>query len=431
MVVTDIDVVESTDWMLRNGRLVHRTGGFFSVLAARAGDSSSGALQSVWQPLIDQPEVGLLGFMLRDGPAGNGPELLVQAKPEPGNVGLVQLAPSVQATRSNYLRVHGGRPTKHLDRFTSPHRVELSSSLQSEQGTRFLGKYNRNVTIHVAGDQANSGAELRWCSVVSVQQALGVDFAVNTDARSVLITTPWRRLVQGRDVFDRPGGNEEFRSQLHSSSLATHNSRAAAELRVLDVARREMLFDVEHAPLTSIAGCEDSDQRIHSFGDDLRIVHVAVTCSHREVESWDQPLLASNVQGDVRLLCQVREGVLQFLFCAAPELGFVERAQFGPTIQSQGGPTLTSHILDERARLLGELADGANRQLSVLQSDEGGRFMRCISRYSIDQLAPDVHVPTVPWSAWMHLGTIAELLQIQGVFDNEARSALSLLLTEL
>lgn len=429
MVVTSVELGDSTSWGLHDDRLVHRTGRFFSVVSVGVEAENVGGVRSARQPLIDQPEVGLLGFLLRHG--GNGTELLVQAKPEPGNVGMVQLAPSVQATRSNYLRVHGGRPTPHLERFLSPGRLELASSLQSEQGSRFLGKYNRNAMIRVRGDEVEATGALRWFSASSVLQALSVDFAVNTDARSVLVSSPWDQLVADRPPFERSGGNDAFRSQLRDSFHGTVEVASSEPLQLLEVSRRELVFDVSVGPLTALPGWVVSEQRIESPNDELSLVHVSVTCSHREVDVWDQPLLASGVEGDVRLLCQQRNGVLQFLFCVTPEVGFTERAQFGPSIQTQGGPALSSPPLAERERIIRNVAQDAERQLTVLQSDEGGRFMHCVGRYSVELIAPDVVVPELRWATWMPLSTVIELLPRQGVFTNEARSALSLLLTEM
>ena len=67
----------------------------------------------------------------------------------------------------------------------------------------------------------------------------------------------------------------------------------------------------------------------------------------------------------------------------------------------------------------------------LLQSDEGGRFLRSISRYSVDLLDASVQVPEIDGCVWMPLSTVHAVLQQQGVFTNEARSALSLLLGEL
>ena len=39
----------------------------------------------------------------------NTNKYLLQAKVEPGNINKIQISPTVQATRSNYLRIHGGK----------------------------------------------------------------------------------------------------------------------------------------------------------------------------------------------------------------------------------------------------------------------------------------------------------------------------------
>ena len=57
------------------------------------------------QPIIIQNEKGILGI-LKDSVKN---KYLLQAKVEPGNKNRLQLSPTVQATKSNYQRVHGGK----------------------------------------------------------------------------------------------------------------------------------------------------------------------------------------------------------------------------------------------------------------------------------------------------------------------------------
>ena len=74
----------------------------------------------------------------------------MQAKIEPGNINLVQLSPTLQATRSNYTCVHKGKKPLYLDYFTGEKNVYvLVDQLQSEQGARFLHKRNRNIIVEV------------------------------------------------------------------------------------------------------------------------------------------------------------------------------------------------------------------------------------------------------------------------------------------
>ena len=125
--------------------LHHETGGFFSIqgLSVR---TNSGPIRSWSQPIIYQPEIGLLGILTKkiDGIL----YLLMQAKAEPGNLNTFQLSPTVQATRSNFTRLHGGKPTAFLEYFLgdSPAKI-LIDQLQSEQGARFYKKRNRNMIV--------------------------------------------------------------------------------------------------------------------------------------------------------------------------------------------------------------------------------------------------------------------------------------------
>ena len=65
--------------------------------------------------LLYQPQSAFNGLLI----AAIGAELhvLLQARVEPGNIGVAQYGPTVQSTPANYLRVHGGRATPYLDFF--------------------------------------------------------------------------------------------------------------------------------------------------------------------------------------------------------------------------------------------------------------------------------------------------------------------------
>ena len=114
-----------------------------------------------------------------------GVDLLVQAKTEPGNVGIVQLAPSCQATASNRERIHGGDLPPYSEYFSGSIGEIISDSLQSEQGTRFFGKLNRSILVMDDHVEAQYDQHC-WIPFQLFRQLLTEDFLVNTDARSVL-----------------------------------------------------------------------------------------------------------------------------------------------------------------------------------------------------------------------------------------------------
>src|SRR5262249_20588218 len=70
-------------------RLIHDTGGFFSVRGIRVNLDHN---QTWDQPIIDQPEVGILGILTQA--RGGTRHYLMQAKVEPGNVNGPQISPT-------------------------------------------------------------------------------------------------------------------------------------------------------------------------------------------------------------------------------------------------------------------------------------------------------------------------------------------------
>lgn len=433
MKVHEISWQSSEQWSLDQGRFRHRTGGFFSVTGV-ALYRQGRHVPALDQPLIDQPEIGILGFVVAD--AEDGKHILIQGKPEPGNVHLVQAAPTVQATESNYKRRHLGKATPLLAHFledSGAHR--LSDSLQSEQGTRFLGKYNRNVLLEVAGTDVHADDDtLRWFPLQTVLDQLGQDFLVNTDARSVLATSPWAYLATNGSPFSRWARQapDTLGAMLwHSYSAPEENAALTREaiMSRLAASRARWAFETRPIALPELSGWDINEMGICSANNHaFSIRHYAVTTSEREVTQWDQPLAASRYEGQCVLYAQIRNGVLHFLFCASAEIGFREGVQFGPSLQDLGDEACIYDALDEQAARLRQHLGRAQVLATCLHSDEGGRFFRCVSRYSICLLDPGERIEEGPDLAWMTAAQIESLLRYPGVFSNEARSVISMLL---
>ena len=168
------------------GNISHETGRFFTVtgLAVR---HRSGIGEIEWdQPVIDQPEVGILGIL-----AARIDDILhfcLQAKEEPGNIDAVQLSPTVQATFSNYTRAHGGALPPFVDLFLAPPPERtLYAKLQTEDGGRFLYKSNRNMIVMLPDDAPRDiPDDFIWLTLRQIRRLIRRDNLVNACARSVL-----------------------------------------------------------------------------------------------------------------------------------------------------------------------------------------------------------------------------------------------------
>ena len=101
-----------------NGTLKHVSGRFFSIEGIQV-ETDYGDIRKWTQPIINQPEIGYLGILTKEF---NGIlYFLMQAKIEPGNVNCVQISPTLQATKSNYLQIHKGLKPSYLDYFCKCH----------------------------------------------------------------------------------------------------------------------------------------------------------------------------------------------------------------------------------------------------------------------------------------------------------------------
>ncbi len=375
-----------------------------------------------FQPMILQPEVGVLAFLVRRGPAGL--EVLVQAKPEPGNVRIVQMAPTTQETESNYRRLHLGLATPFIELLSGLNPESVVADIQqSEQGTRFLNKFNRNLVILV--DQAEPPSPWwRWFPAESFLNSLRRDFAVNTDVRSVMVSAPWRFWCGKRPPF--AANTPELRWPLERSLFCarpTTLSRYKTILSNAKLADRCHEVELERMPgwrfgETSFDGPPDAP---------VSLKMTRVRTSVREVSNWDQPLMASTAKQHIALVAQVRDGVMLFALRVAAEIGFRNRAEFGPTFQyvKQSGQYLKQSGEQENFGL----PQSVVRRWRVRQSDEGGRFAESVVDYSLLQISEETVVPDTAGVVWASLADIEALIAEGGMATNELRSALSLVIS--
>lgn len=412
-VVNEITLDQAYDWLFENGSIHHTSRRFFNIVGVKSTDLKG--LVSYY-PLIEQREVGTLGFIWRD--INTEPELLIHAKIEPGNIGIVQLAPSCQATESNMDRVHGGDIPPYSDIFDNNQVDVISRSLQSEQGSRFLGKMNNNILASLKNNKYPDSDIHKWFPVSEVLKMLKIDYLLNTDARSVLVCSDWKKLV-GRDPFtlDNSKLSRELSTSLSRDGLFKTIRQIKERVKML----RERVAPVIIIPLTKLPGYYISDYGI--FPKNKRpfcVKYIDVKTGYREVKRWNQPIIESSGVGRVDLICGRINGILHFLFRPVVEPGLLNKVELSPSeIIEPGEECPTDQKDKERVKVL----------IQSWQSDEGGRFYQDKSLYRIIDMGSVYSVPE-SW-VWLSLKQVRHFLEEGGWLTNEARSALSLLLTWL
>jgi oxidase EvaA len=241
--VRRIDFESSQEWLFdtEDMSLGHVSGRFYRICGYRG---QIGDRAPVFQPLINQPETGTQGFVVRGH--GRGMELLAQARTEPGNIGVVQFGPTIQATWSNYTNTHRGKSQPFLERFHHPERnggTAVFDAVQPELGSRFLRKFNRNIIIRSPDLDDFRHPMFRWVSLDVFAELMSRDHVVNNDARLVMGLL---LLVHGEELFresvSEPGAalhrsmlsdsTEQFANQdAFSTWMSQQRSAAAVSVR--------------------------------------------------------------------------------------------------------------------------------------------------------------------------------------------------------
>jgi len=426
--VNPIPFTDLRGWQFRpgTGDLGHESGRFFTIEGLRVdADWPYGGRWS--QPIINQPEIGLLGILVKefDGVL----HCLMQAKMEPGNTDTVQLSPSVQATRSNYTGVHRGRPIPLLEYFMGPERGRvLIDVLQSEQGSWFLRKRNRNMVVEVTGDVPDH-PDFCWLTIGQIQELLRRDNVVNMDARTVLSCIPFTPDAARPNA----AGDKTFQAALcrsmDNSGPARHNiphllSWLTGLKTQWELTQRTIPLDqVDHWRRTAGEIAHEDDRY-------FRVIAVEVAAHNREVGRWTQPLLAPVGQGRVAFLVRVFDGVLHVLIRAQIEAGTLNVAELGPTV-SCNPDNYTWLPPDRRPPLLDFVRDLTPDALryDAVQSEEGGRFHHADNRYQIAQVGDNFPDDPGEDFRWMTMHQLNDLLRHSNYINVQARTLIACLNT--
>ena len=162
-------------WKFEKNKLFHKSNKFFQIVGI---DIKSNYFKKNWdQPIILQNEIGILGIIKNV----KKNKYLLQAKLEPGNINKLQISPSVQATKSNYSKVHGGKKTPYINYFLKKQKNKL---LQSEQAFRYYNKYNSNI-IYKINKKIKVFKGYRWFNINEIYYLLKKKNIINMDTLSV------------------------------------------------------------------------------------------------------------------------------------------------------------------------------------------------------------------------------------------------------
>lgn len=406
-----------------DGSIHHDSGRFFSIVGIDV-QTDYGGINHWRQPIILQPEVGYLGILTKemDGVL----YFLMQAKIEPGNVNCVQISPTLQATKSNYSRVHLGKSPNYLEFFVNAKQENIIlDQLQSEQGARFMRKRNRNIIIKVDGDVPVL-EDFRWMTLGQIKELMRYDNMVNMDTRTVLSGL---KISDYITPLDGLRGMSQFGKDMILSSITNHSFISMRDhLSWLSNLKARYDLIVNYCSVLDMPGWKKTRNEI--VRDDKRffkVIGVNVTISNREVSSWCQPLVQPMQQGLCAFIIKKINGIYHFLVQAKLECGNFDVIELAPTIQC-----LTGNIpSDPKSQPdFYQYAINARKEqifLDTFQSEEGGRFYKEQNRNMIIEAADDFPLEVPEHFTWMTLRQVYQFLRFNNYLNIQARSLISAL----
>lgn len=406
-----------------SGDICHDTGRFFCVTGVHCRHRVDRHEIEWDQPIIEQPETGILGILTKS--IGGVLHFCLQAKEEPGNIGGIQLSPTVQATYSNYTGAHGGTTPPFLEQFIPPETERIIfARLQTEDGGRFLYKSNRNMIV-AAHDEVPEALpdSFIWLTLHQIVGLIARGNLVNACTRSILSSTIFAASQSheparcGKDA--RPTTPDNVQEELRTTLQWLDDRRAANHMLV----RRIGLNGLRDWEIDAKGFFSHREKRF------FRIVGLSVSSGTREVRTWGQPIIENPAAGIIGLLVRNSGHGLEVLMQAKAEAGNRSTVQLGPTVQFTQGNYEGSRKLVKPFLYDDFLEPSRFRTLhESRQTEEGARFYREDHLHRI-LMAPDgADLQITPDYRWLPLGQVVVLLHLGEQVNSCARSILSCLL---
>lgn len=422
--INECSINDNTFWFYDdyNGEILNRKRSFFSVKGIRYFVDGKFIKE---QPIINQPEIGYLGIICKrfDGIL----HFLMQAKIEPGNVNCVQISPTIQATKSNFTRAHGGKLPLYYEYFENSQRYQvIFDQVQSEQAARFYHKRNRNMIMLIEED-IEVQSNFRWMTLGQIKQLMKIDNLVNMDTRTVLSGIPF--ITEKLTDVDRAEIERLFEDKALYRSIFDTDPADTLTTVFQKINNYKMFHDVTlvPVPLNQLVDWIVEDYGITCKEQaDYMVRYYDIEISGREVQHWMQPLFKAIGIATFGLVTKQVDGTRKFLVKIKPEIGSFDKVELGPSVQWEPTHYLYNDDIVEKVfrrymeRKHGILCD-------VILSEEGGRFYHEQNRNIIIEISEDEAIDLPDDYLWVDYSTLNYLVQINNYLNIQLRNLMALL----
>ena len=385
------DLLKLDKWVFNKKEIYHKSKKFFKIVGLRI--KSNFYKKENWdQPIIIQNEIGILGVIKNI----KTHKYLLQAKVEPGNINKIQISPTVQATRSNYSRIHGGKAIPYLQFFK---RKNKNFSLQTEQPFRYFNKKNSNIVTYVS-KKIDIFENFRWFSKKEINILLKKKNLINMDTLSV------------------------FSSFIKKK----RNDDPLYDKRIIDKWKKSLdkkyFLKNQIINLNLIKNWNFTKKKIfHKTNNYFSVIGIKVKTNKREVTNWDQPIIQGSKMALTGYLIKKFKNTNHYLCRYILKPGSKASTYTCSVNTSRlSGYKKNKDLTNFQKELISKYFINSGKKIFYdnILSDEGGRFYHSQIRYMACKLhkSEDVRLPES--YIWLSQNQIIDLINKQKI-DIEAR----------
>ena len=380
------------NWNKNKKHIAHNSKKFFRIVAI---DVVSNLITKNWdQPIIIQNEMGILGI-LKDSKKN---KYLLQAKVEPGNKNKLQLSPTVQATKSNYQRVHGGKKIPYLNYFLKNSKNFVA---QSEQGYRYLYKSNYNSLINIK-KKIKVLNNYFWFNRIDIKELVKKRSVLNMDTISVFST------FLEKEKKDNPLNSQNKIYKWISKKDKFYRLKT----------KIKPLYNLQDWKVTN-------EKIIHKRKNHFSVIGINIKSNNREVKEWDQPIIKGKKLAFVGfIMCQFNN--TNHYLCRYNKKPGLKTSTLSCSINTSDINNYKKiHTISPfQKNLLNNFLMKKNKKFKIVYdnilSDEGGRFYNCEIKYKALLVNKNFNIKLPEDYIWISQNQMIKMIKRKKI-DIEAR----------
>ena len=321
---------------------------------------------------------------------------MLQAKLEPGNINKLQLSPTLQATKSNYSVVHGGKKVLFLNFFLGKQKYK---SIQSEQAFRYYNKHNANIILNTNRKIIYSN-QFRWFKKDEIFWLLKKKNLINMDTLSVFSC-----FIKKRNI-DQPINNSQDIKRWISNNdkkyYLTTKIKAISDLKDWKITNKKIF---------------------HKNNNFFSIIGLNIISNTREVKKWSQPIikgkkmsLAGFIMKDFNNTCHylcryiLKPGSNKSTISCTVNTSDINNYRKLNTLSNFQKKIIKNFFLNEKTKFI----------YNNILSEEGGRFYHSQINYKATYLSKKKKLKTPNSYIWISQNQMIELIRKRKI-DIEAR----------